>query len=263
MDLFDAGFEGFPGNVTTRATFSVSSPYVNGKRKPTLTIKLTAHALTEVTPIMLTNHIYWNLNAFKVANVLEDHTMQLPLSRRFIETDDRLAANGSIGDVFGDFNGALDFTRAKPIGRDMNDTNYVCSAGCHGYDHCFIVDRAPAQQVRDIVPILNLHSAATGISMQVSSDQQAVQVYTCNWMGGNIPVKSAQIARNAGQGVEFIQKYGCVAIEPHGWVDGINNPYFGQNWDQFYGPRSSAGAAWIRPGAPYVNTQVYSFGTTA
>jgi aldose 1-epimerase len=200
---------------------------------------------------MLTNHIYWNLNAFKAANILEDHTVQMPASRRFLHTKPGLVPNGTIGDVTRDFDGALNFLAPKPVGRDMNSTNYVCSEGCHGYDHCWIVDRQRGQERDALVPILNAYSSTTGIFLSVSSNQQAVQVYTCNWMGGNIPVKPSQVARNAGEGVEFIQKYGCVAIEPHGWVDGINNPEWGQTWNQIYSPRT----------APAVNTQVYTFST--
>ncbi|KAJ7595544.1 galactose mutarotase-like domain-containing protein [Mycena floridula] len=54
---FDPAEEGFPGNVTVYAHFHVSTGGTFNSR-----IHATA---TEKTPIMVTQHIYWNLDAFQ------------------------------------------------------------------------------------------------------------------------------------------------------------------------------------------------------
>ncbi|KAK2741095.1 hypothetical protein FQN55_008499 [Onygenales sp. PD_40] len=251
--LLDVASEGFPGDVLTNATFTVGS--VDGK--PQLTTKSVSVSLTERTPIMLSNHNYWNLNGFKEATVLNNTYLHMPLSGRFIATDSILAPNGELGDVAADFDGSLDFRTRKLLGEHINSTGDMCGEGCHGYDHCFLVDREPdgpdssssssPPDPDPLVHMLSLSSTTTGITMDVSTNQRAVQVYTCNWMGGNIPVKQSQIDRNEEEGVggvENVLKYGCVAIEPQGWIDGINNPDWGQIPYQVFGPEDGEAVNW-------------------
>ncbi|KAL1954264.1 hypothetical protein VTO42DRAFT_1450 [Malbranchea cinnamomea] len=261
--LFDPGFEGFPGSVITHATYSVnSSTNPNGPIPRTqLTTKTVSIALTGATPIMLSNHIYWNLNAFKAPTVLNDTTLQMPLSRRFVETDSALIPTGQIGDVTTAFNGALDFTQPKLLGRDLQLAEGACGAGCTGYDNCFIIDRPT--DVTDwtsspdiVVPMLTMNSSITGIHMQVSTNQRAVQIYGCSGMNGAIPVKASQVQRNQLEGgnrtppVDTIQQYGCVVVEPEGWIDGINNPEWAQVPFQVFSPETG----------PAVNWATYVFG---
>ncbi|KAE8149743.1 galactose mutarotase-like domain-containing protein [Aspergillus avenaceus] len=254
--LLDTGFEDFPGDVITHATFAVDtqvSPQ-NPKGLPQLTTKLISLSLTQATPIMLSNHIYWNLNAFKQPTVLNDTFLQLPLSKRLIGTDGILIPDGTLLPV-DTYKGAPDFTTGKLIGRDIDSAAGLCGTGCTGYDNCFLVDRdSPYAASNSMVPILRMNSKTTGISLEVSSNQQAVQIYSCNGQKGNIAIKPSQAKRNKEEGIQGAQsvnKYGCVVIEPEGWIDGINNPQWGQLGDQIYTPG----------GAPSVNWATYQFGT--
>ncbi|KAG2414769.1 hypothetical protein HFD88_005957 [Aspergillus terreus] len=65
--LYDDAAEGFPGDTVTHATYTVDSKRTadNPQGSPRLVTELVSLALTESTPIMLSNHMYWNLNAFK------------------------------------------------------------------------------------------------------------------------------------------------------------------------------------------------------
>ncbi|KAA8646427.1 hypothetical protein EYZ11_000281 [Aspergillus tanneri] len=254
--LLDRGLEHFPGDVITHAIFSVDTSVTpeNPDGLPQLTTKLISLALTETTPIMLSNHIYWNLNAFQKPTVLEDTYLQLPLSKRLIGTDGILIPNSTILGV-DSYKGSPDFTAGKLVGRDIKDTNGLCGDGCTGYDNCFIVDRpAGYAAANSMVPILRMNSSSTGISLEVASNQQAVQIYSCNGQNGTIPIKPSQAKKNQEEkieGAKAINKHGCIVIEPEGWIDGINNPEWGQLQDQIYSPE----------GAPSINWATYKFGT--
>ncbi|OJJ75910.1 hypothetical protein ASPBRDRAFT_386232 [Aspergillus brasiliensis CBS 101740] len=227
--LVDRALEDFPGDVITLA-------------------------LTETTPIMLANHIYWNLNAFKDETVLEDTWLQLPLSKRLIGTDGILIPNGTILDV-DVYDSAPDFVSGKLVGQDIEKADGLCGTDCTGYDNCFIVDRPPQYAARNsIVPIVHMNSSTTGISLDVATNQQALQIYSCNGQNGTIPVKQSQVQRNKAEGVdgaEYVNQHGCIVIETEGWIDGINNPQWGQLSDQIYSPETG----------PAVNWATYQFGT--
>ncbi|KNG85693.1 putative aldose 1-epimerase [Aspergillus nomiae NRRL 13137] len=254
--LLDRALEGFPGDVITHAVFSVDSDVTaeNPKGLPQLTTKLISLALTEKTPIMTANHIYWNLNAFKETNVLNDTFLQLPLSKRLVGTDGILIPNGTILGV-DSYDGAADFTTGKLVGKDIEKAAGLCGTDCTGYDNCFIVDRDNAYgSSNSMVPVVRMNSSTTGISMEVASNQQAVQIYSCVGQKGNIAIKPSQAKRNKEEGIEgakAVNKYGCIVIETEGWIDGINNPEWGQLSDQIYSPT----------GAPAVNWATYKFGT--
>ncbi|CAG8184024.1 unnamed protein product [Penicillium salamii] len=255
--LLDQGFEKFPGDVITHATFSVSTEKsaANPKGLPQLTSKIVALALTEKTPIMLSNHIYWNLNAFKESTVLNDTSLQLPLSRRFVGGDSILIPNGTIHDVETSFQGALDFTSSKLIGEDIDKTTGLCGAGCTGYDTCFLVDRPSTNSADSMSTALRASSSTTGITLEVATNQAALQIYTCSGQNGYIGTKESQAKRNKADGGDagatHVNKYGCFVIETEDWIDGINQPQWGRLPYQVFGPEDG----------PAVNWATYQFGT--
>lgn len=224
--LLDQGFEKFPGDVISHATFSVStvkSPE-NPNGLPQLTTKLVSLALTEKTPVMLANHIYWNLNAFKDPNILHDTTLQLPLSKRFLGADTIEVPTGEILEVNTAYQGALDFLEPKLVGQDIEKTNGLCGLGCTGYDTCFLVDRPPAYAAPDsMITSVRIASERTGISMDVATNQAALQIYSCNGQDGTIATKKSQADRNKAQdgnpGAAYINKYGCIVVETEDWIE--------------------------------------------
>ncbi|KAJ5858211.1 hypothetical protein N7455_009105 [Penicillium solitum] len=255
FQLYDAAFQGFPGDVITQATYSVDTEVTAGnpEGRPRLMTKLVSQALTHSTPIMLSNHIYWNLNGFKESTVLNDTWLQLPLSERFIATDSLQVPNGAISIVDDTDHQSMDFTTGKIIGRDIQYTQGLVGSDV-GYDNCFIVDRDPTYSAHDsLVPALRLNSRTTGISMEVATNQPALQFFTCLNMDGTIPVKPSQVKRNSEneEAAGFVEKYGCLAIEPEGWIDSVNNPQWGQRSNVIYSPETT----------PAVNLATYIFGT--
>lgn len=250
--LLDDGFEGFPGKVLTTAVYSVSS-YPSGPRgqnQPRLTTKLTAVALDHATPIMLSNHIYWNLNAFKAQTILNDTTLWMPYSDRYIETDPILIPTGEIGLVSN--TPALDFLDPKLLGTAINNATGVCGNNCTGIDNAFIIDRPAYSRDDDAnFPVLSVWSNITGIQMTVKTNMQGLQIYSCNGQDGSIPIKASQAQRNNGTGAQYVNKYGCLVIEPQVWIDGINNPQWGVQNYEIFSPETG----------PSVNYATYDFST--
>ncbi|KAL8938448.1 MAG: hypothetical protein Q9216_003899 [Gyalolechia sp. 2 TL-2023] len=239
FSLLDEAFEGFPGTVVTYATYTVSAA-----GSPSWTSRLVSIPLDdEPTPIMLANHVYWNLGAFVDAegSSVLNHTLHMPSSARYVEIDNIEVPTGLIGTTSttstadnsnNNENAFLDFTSPKQIGRDISSAVNACGYNCTGYDNAFILDRprrGSGTEASD-VSVLTLSSASTGVRMDVFTNQQSLQVYTCDNTDGSVAVKASQRGRGAG----FVEKYGCIVIETQQWIDGINHPEWGQEEYQIY-----------------------------
>ena len=228
FSLLDQGFEGFPGTIITYATYTVSAG-------PQWTSRLVSIPLDEPTPIMLANHVYWNLDAFTNPSdtTILNNTLYMPYSDRYIEIDNIEVPNGTIGIVNNTF---LDFTSPKQIGTDIDNAVNACGLGCTGYDNAFILDRPrySAPEATDI-SVLTMSSNVTGIQLDIRTNQQSLQIYTCNNIAlmANIPVKQSQQHSTNGS-ITTVPKYGCIVIETQQWIDGINNPQWGQDQYQIY-----------------------------
>ncbi len=141
FSLLDTAFQGFPGTVLTTATFSLSS-YPSGPQgqlRPRFTSSMVSNALDLETPIMLANHIYWNLNAYKRATILNDTYLWMPYADRYIEIDSIEIPTGALGSVSN--LPPLNFTAPKLVGDAINKATGLCGAGCTGVDNAFILDR--------------------------------------------------------------------------------------------------------------------------
>jgi aldose 1-epimerase len=251
--LLDDAFEGFPGSVITHATYTVSAALSGalGKMHPRLTVRTVSIALDQMTPIMLVPHFYWNLGAFTTPTILDDQTLWMPYSDRYIEVDNILVPTGDIATVAS--RPVLDFTSPKTVGRDLSSATNLCGYSCRGYDNAFILDRPRGTSSEAAnFPVLSIWSMATGIRMDVSTNQQCLQIYSCNGQNGTIPVKPSQVQRNShvyGGGAKFIERHGCLVVETQSWIDGVNHPEWGNSGDWIYSPETG----------PAVNYATYDF----
>ncbi|KAI0071083.1 galactose mutarotase-like protein [Panus rudis PR-1116 ss-1] len=204
------GTQGFPGTVHATVQYTLA---------PHATWNINMHATaTKKTPIMLSGHHYWNLEAYEETQDLVGHVAQFDASR-VIATDGHLIPTGKLLNV-GDT--ALDFRKAKSIGKS-----------CVGFDNCWIHDK-----VKKNKPVFSIWSNNSGIRLDVTTNQPALQanwrsrVYTCNGIFNAslpIPRKTSQGGPNA-----FYENHSCVVIEQESWIDAINNPEFHVN--QIYAP---------------------------
>lgn len=229
FSLLDTAFEGFPGTVITYASYALSTEILGspfGTPHPRLTTRLVSIALDSNTPIMLANHIYWNLNAFTSATILNDTTLWMPYSDRYIQIDTIEIPNGTLGAVSN--YPVLDFTTPKTIGRDIGQAQGLCGYNCTGYDNAFILDRpSTASPTSAAFPVLSLWSQNTGIKLDVSTNQQGLQIYSCNGQNGTIPIKQSQIQRNQQLGINgttTVNKYGCLVIETQAYIGKFSSP---------------------------------------
>ncbi|KAI0365440.1 galactose mutarotase-like protein [Pilatotrama ljubarskyi] len=206
----DDADEGFPGTVKAFTTHSVENGGI---------LKTSIHAsASEQTPIMLTQHIYWNLDAFQGSENILDHRLHVDASR-VVAVDGDAIPTGPFIDVEGT---AYDFRTTQAIGARWNDTFDLCGPGCQGYDNCWIYDHTEEQ-----IPGLTLWSDVSGIRLEVTTNNPAVQVYTAYWL--DTPRKKV----HGGPSLNYT-KWSAVAIEQEGYIDAINTPEW--HVDQIYYP---------------------------
>ncbi|KAL0958502.1 hypothetical protein HGRIS_000644 [Hohenbuehelia grisea] len=218
----DNADEGFPGVVTVFATHTVS----NGG-----TLHTEVHATaTQKTPIMLTQHIYWNLDAFQDGTTtILNHTLKIPASR-VVTLDGNSVPNGKFTPVSGT---PFDFNTAQQIGARWDQTLGLCSDVCQGYDHGWVYDRPFGQAVDSAGvtskerPGASLWSDKSGIKVDISTNQPLSQIYTAFWL--DTPRKAV----HGGPSLNY-SRWSAVAIEQEGYLDAINTPEWGV--DQIYDP---------------------------
>jgi aldose 1-epimerase len=182
---------GFPGTVTAFITYGLTP------NRWHIYMNATSDA---DTPIMLTSHVYWNLDGFQnpMSSLALNHTLELPFSGQRIEVDPILVPTGNIiPNMRGSVN---DFwSRPKQIGTSFSDPSLEgnCGAGCTGYDNCYLINRnqygsAYYQPLADgapwyeVDPVATLFSEWSGIQVAVFSDQDAYQLYSCNGQDGKL-----------------------------------------------------------------------------
>ncbi|KZV99630.1 galactose mutarotase-like protein [Exidia glandulosa HHB12029] len=207
-----SGTEGFPGTVKTTVTYTLSA-------HSTFHITMKSSADTR-TPIMLSGHHYWNLEAYAESQDLVGHVGQWAASK-VIDADSLLIPTGDLIDVTGN---ALDFRKATSVGVAL-ENGVWCGPGCTGFDNAWVYDNNDGKK-----PIFSLWSVNSGIRMDVTTNQPALQIYTCNgiWSATN------PIPRKKSQGKGHYVNHSCIVVEQESWIDAINNPQWGI--DQIYGP---------------------------
>ncbi|KAH8730955.1 galactose mutarotase-like domain-containing protein [Phaeosphaeriaceae sp. PMI808] len=224
------GEQGFPGEVVSYVTYTMTPN--------TWKIKIVAMATTKKTPIMLTSHTYWNLDGFANPDtpLALNHTFHLPYSGQRIGVDGALIPDGSI--LPNKKYSVNDFwSSPKQIGANYTSPEIFenCGTNCTGYDNCWLVNRAQNGPFdwRKSGPVASLWSNWSGIRVDVFSDQDAYQMYSCPGQKGDQPIKSTQGVKGR---PAFVQKNGCVVMEVQDWIDSINNPSWQREKKNIFGP---------------------------
>lgn len=160
--------QGFPGNVALTARYTIA-------RDNTFEIRLEAIA-DRPTPISLTVHAYYNLAGF--GDILS-HNLKI-YSTDILECDEELCPTGRFLSVEGT---PFDFRQTKAIGRDIS----LLGKSFGGYDHCYLT-RADEGEV---IKAAELSSDASGVKMELWTNQRALQLYTGNFLGNAFPRHAA------------------------------------------------------------------------
>jgi aldose 1-epimerase len=210
------GDEGYPGalHTTVRYTWTDSNE-----------LEIQYSATTDAATVLnLTNHSYFNLGGAGNGTIL-DHEMTLNCDS-FTPTDDTLIPTGEIRPVKGT---PLDFTTAHVIGTRINDT-YKAMVQGKGYDHNFLINGSGMRTAA------LAHDPKSGRTLEVSTTEPAVQLYTGNFMDGTL----------AGKGGKSYPHRGGFCLETQHYPDSPNHPAF---------PSTV-----LKPGDTYKQTTVFKFG---
>jgi len=201
---------------------------------------------------------YWNLDGFQnpATSTIFNHTLSMPYSGMRVDVDGILIPTGAI--IPNKRNDVNDFwSKPKQIGANFTapELRGNCGTNCTGYDTCYIVNRDAIGPYdwRVEGPVAVLSSNFTGINVHVYSDQDAFQVYSCGGQNGSLPLKSTQGFFGNSSRPRTVPQFGCVVMEVEDWIDGVNNPEWGRDKKQFFGPGD----------APYVLNAVYDFSVNA
>lgn len=158
---------GYPGELIAKAEY-----IWNDDNELTLILRAETN---EPTVVNLTNHVYFNLNGEGNGNIL-NHNLKL-FAHNYLPATDELITTGEIATVK---DTPMDFTEAKLIGKDIK-ADFPALVNGKGYDSCWLIDNYQKGMMN---PAAKLSSDESGITVDISTTQPGVQVYTGNWLSG-------------------------------------------------------------------------------
>ena len=208
------GEEGYPGNLDVTVLMTLT----NGDE---LRIDYTA-TTDRATPVNLTNHSYFNLAGG--GNVL-GHELKVA-AKAYIPVDATSIPSGKQVPVAGT---AFDFTKRKPIGRDLARL----TGKPIGYDHNFVLKGGEQQ----LAACASVYERTTGRVLEVRTTEPGVQVYTGNWLDGT----------QCGHGGIYYTQHSGLCLETQHFPDSLHQPKFP--------------SIILRPGQTYTQTTTYKFST--
>ena len=161
--LSQDGEEGYPGNLKTKVTYSLSEE---------CELKIEYVAETDSPTIVnLTNHTYFNLSGHN-SGTIEDQQIKI-YSEYFLENDDEGVPTGTVRSVTGT---PFDFRDFHKIGERIgNDDLQLKYAG--GYDHNYNLEHTGDCRPRLAAEAFD---EKTAIQMQVYTTMPGIQFYSGN-----------------------------------------------------------------------------------
>lgn len=206
------GEEGYPGNLLTTVIYTVND-------QDELVIDY--HAETDQPTIVnLTGHSYFNLSGDHAGSI-EQHRLIMPL-KRYLPVTGQYIPTGEISGVGGT---SLDFTTERPV--NEGSFNYT-----EGYDNTWVVDDWDAVNLK---PVALLSDPGTGRTLEVTTTEPSVHVYSGNYLSDEVTGKGGKAHRH----------HGGICFETQHYPDSPNHPHFPSTM--------------VYPGQPYKSRTVYAF----
>lgn len=189
------GEDGYPGTLAMTVSYELD-------RANCLRIRYEGSS-DQPTLLNPTNHSYFNLSGDGKRDIL-DHELQID-SSRFLELDEELLPTGRMLPVT---DSPFDFRKPRALRTGANDFSRQNELAGNGYDHPFLFD--PHGSHRAV-----LRDPASGRTLTLESDAQAVVVYSGNQLHEAIPVYRGKA-----------RKYLGICLETQGLPDSIHHPDF-------------------------------------
>ncbi|WP_202804584.1 aldose epimerase family protein [Sphingomonas sp. PR090111-T3T-6A] len=196
------GDQGYPGTLTTTATYSLNE-------KGDLSVDYRA-TTDKPTVVNLSNHTYWNLAGEGSARGALGELLTIP-AEEYSPTDATAIPTGEFRKVAGT---VFDFRKPAAINDRVRDASDVQIRYGRGYDHNWVVSRKAAAAPRVMARV---EDPVSGRVMEVLSEQPGIQFYSGNFLDGTITGKSGHIYREGD----------AIVLEPQMFPDTPNHPAFG------------------------------------
>lgn len=216
------GDNNFPGNVTATVTYTLTADN-------TLNMKFEATTDKE-TVVNMTNHSYFNLSGDPSKPGMD---MELYINAdKFTPTDSTFMTTGEIVDVK---DTPMDFTTPRVIAKTIGDTAFEQIKFGRGYDHNWCLNTYADGKGDDTQVAASLYSPASGIFMEVFTNEPGIQCYTGNFLTGTIKGK---------KGIAYPQR-ASVCLETQKYPDSPNKKNFP--------------SPYLKPGEKYYSHVAYRF----
>ena len=213
------GDNNFPGNVTANVTYTLTSDNA---------IDIKYNATTDKkTIINMTNHSYFNLGG-DMSVPATDHMLYVasdsitPVDSTFMTTGEMMAVEGT----------PFDFNTSKAISEGVTDFSNEQVKFGNGFDHNWVLNTGC--DVNKLAA--KLVSPKTGISLEVYTNEPGIQVYTGNFLTGEVKGKN---------GILYPQR-ASVCLETQHYPDSPNKP----QWPSVV----------LEPGSEYYSHCIFKFG---
>ncbi len=207
------GEEGFPGNLSVAIIYTLTDANE-------LKINYTAKT-DKATPVILTNHSYFNLSGGKENKAL--NTELTIKADQYLEAGEGNFPTGVLKEVKGT---PFDFTSPQMIGKRIVDVKEN-----NGYDLTFVL----RNQTGKLALAATAYESLSGRVMEVYTTEPGVVFYTGNYLS----------ERTMGRGGKPFTKNGAFCLETQHYPDSPNHPDF---------PNCI-----LRPGETYKSQTVYKF----
>ena len=161
--------EGYPGNLNTKVTYTLTADNE---------LRVAYKATTDKTTVVnLIQHTYFNLTGDFTQDIL-GHEVMLNADT-FLPVDETLIPTGELRPVEGT---PFDFRESKAIGAEIEAENTQLARG-QGYDHCWVLNDQGSMR-----KVASAYEPNSGRLLEIFTDEPGIQLYTGNFLDGTLPI---------------------------------------------------------------------------